>query len=408
MKKLTILTLLTALFFNSAVKIHASTQPWWEVQAIDTMKFSRDPSREYLTNTNLLKSTSDEQVGAVAKTGATHVVIGTPYDDEFLPVLKTWVAAARTYNLRIWFRGNWSGWEGWFGYSKINRAQHLQKTKEFISKHPDIFEEGDIFSACPECENGGPGDPRQNGDAEGHRKFLIEEYQMMTQAFRDAGRNVQVNFNSMNGDVAKLIMDKQTTQALGGLVVIDHYVKSPVQLNSDVSKMALQSGGKVVLGEFGAPIPDIHGEMTDQQQADWIEESLNLLSKNSDLVGLNYWTGIGGSTAIWTEKVQPKPAVEIVRSFFIPKVVTGTVVNPLGRALDRVLIETEKNKILSDNGTYQLPYISTDTQVKIMSKGHETQQIVLSELIRQPEIVLTPSSPSIWYRIMDWFGSLFR
>ena len=29
---------------------------------------------------------------------------------------------------------------------------------------------------CNECENGGPGDPRHNGDVVGHRKFLIKEY----------------------------------------------------------------------------------------------------------------------------------------------------------------------------------------------------------------------------------------
>ena len=63
----------------------------------------------------------------------------------------------------------------------------------------------------------------------------------------------------MNGDVAKLVMDKQTTASMDGIVVIDHYVATPEQLALDIRRIAEGSGGNVVLGEFGVPIPNIHG-----------------------------------------------------------------------------------------------------------------------------------------------------
>ena len=97
---------------------------FWEVQSIDTMKYSRDLSREKLKDPSF-DTVIDRQVKAIAETGATHVAISTPYDEEFLPILKRWASAARNYNLKIWFRGNWSGWEKWFDYKSISREEHI-------------------------------------------------------------------------------------------------------------------------------------------------------------------------------------------------------------------------------------------------------------------------------------------
>ena len=99
--------------------------------------------------------------------------------------------------------------------------------ERFILENPEIFEDGDIFTSCTECENGGPGDPRATGDITGFRNFLIEEYQVTKDAFEKINKKVDSNFYSMNGDVAYLIMDKDTTEKLGGVVVMDHYVERP-------------------------------------------------------------------------------------------------------------------------------------------------------------------------------------
>jgi hypothetical protein len=290
----------------------------WEVQSVDTMKYSRDTAREKLNDPSF-DTVIDGQMANIAATGANYVAIGTPYDEEFYPFLKRWVEAARRHNLHVWFRGNFSGWEGWFGYPRITREMHIVKTQEFILNNRDLFEDGDIFTSCPECENGIKieyGDPKSLAP---HRDFLIKEYQTVKNMFFHIGLDVKANYYSMNGDVAKAMMDKPTTAALDGIVVIDHYVKSPTQLAEDVQSLAEHSGGSIVLGEFGAPIPDIHGKMSEEEQARWMDEALQLLVRLPEVKGVNYWVNMGGSTELWSPNGQPKLGVSVLKKYYSHK-----------------------------------------------------------------------------------------
>jgi len=297
-------------------------QTVFKVQSIDTMKYSRDLSRQELHD-KAFDLVIDTQVKNIAATGANYIAIDTPYDEEFFPMLQRWVESARKYKLKVWFRGNWSGWEGWFDYPKIDRATHLEKTTEFILIHREIFENGDIFTACPECENGGPGDPRVTGDIKGYRQFLIVEYAVTKSVFNKIGKDVASNYDSMNGDVATAVMDKATTKALDGVVTIDHYVATPQQLADKVREIEKQTGGKVVLGEFGAPIPDINGDLTEDQQAAWLSTALNLLFTTPNFIGMNYWTNQGSTTALWNNDASPKKAVNIIQNFYSTRLVNG-------------------------------------------------------------------------------------
>src|SRR3989344_1486296 len=76
------------------------TLKFWQVQAVDTMKFSRDMARAKLNDPEF-DVVINQQIHAIADTGANYVAIGTPYDDEFVPILKRWVAAARRYGLSV-------------------------------------------------------------------------------------------------------------------------------------------------------------------------------------------------------------------------------------------------------------------------------------------------------------------
>lgn len=375
---------------------------WWKFQAIDTMKYSRDPSREFLQKIPELRTLADQQVSQIAQTGATHVGIATPYDEEFAPILEIWIDAARRYNLKIWFRGNWSGWEGWFGYPRITREQHLTKSTEFVLNHPHYFEAGDVFSACPECENGGPGDPRLNGDAAGHRRFLIAEHQALQTAFTEINRQVQTNFNSMNGDVARLIMDPATTEALGGLVVVDHYVRTPTQLNQDISDFAQRSGGQVVLGEFGAPIPDINGSMTESQQAMWVEDTLKLLQDNPDLVGLSYWTNMGGSTALWNNDGSPRAGVYGLTQAYRPNGLQLRITNTLDQAVAKIAIQSQARDLQLSATQFQITYLDENQVVTISAPNYQAQTISIAELKSNPKIQLVPLRPSLWYTVHRW------
>lgn len=286
-----------------------TTNPTWSFQSIDTMKQSRDLAREKL-NDPTYEQAINQQMTKIAKTGATHVAIGTPYDEEFRPYLRLWVAAAREQELNIWFRGNWSGWEQWFGYEAINRKTHIAKTEQFILDNSDLFADGDAFSSCPECENGPEFKYGNPEEVRHYRQFLIDEYNVTKAAFAKIDKDVASNYFSMNADVAKAVMNPETTRALDGLVVIDHYVDTPEQLVRDVTFIAEQSGGRIVLGEIGAPIPDIHGQMTDEEQKAWIAEALVLLAPLSQLEGINYWTHMGGTTELWRADGSAKPVLE--------------------------------------------------------------------------------------------------
>lgn len=306
------------LFFYSKTSTKFTSkveEPVFQIRSVDTVKYSRDLAREKI-NSSTFDLTIDSQVREIKELGTTHVALGTPYDSEFKPYLKKWVIAARRYGLKVWFRGNFSGWEQWFDYPSIDRPAHIAATEKFILDNPDLFEDEDIFTSCPECENGGSGDPRQTGDIAGFRAFLIDEYKISNSAFTKINKLVKVGYYSMNYDVAKLIMDPATTASLGGIVAIDHYVAFPDQLITDTKKIASSSGGKVVLGEFGAPIPDLNGNMTEAEQADWIKNVLQGLSTVPEVIGVNYWVGVGGSTQIWDDNGNPKKAVDIIKKYY--------------------------------------------------------------------------------------------
>lgn len=290
-------------------------EPLWEFRSVDTVKYSRDVAGQMLDKPEF-DSVIEQQTADIAALGATHIALGAPYDQKYAPFLARWVKAARENNLKVWFRGNFSGWENWFGFKRIDREEHKKLLREFIINNPYLFEDGDIFTSCPECENGGPGDPRLNGDSEGHKKFLIEEYKISNESFGKIGKKVNSGFYSMNYDVAKLIMDKETTQALGNVVVIDHYIKNAAEVAKDGKEIAEMSGGKVILGEFGAPIPDIHGDMTEAEQSKWIETVLAEAAKTDEIIGVNYWVNVGGSTGLWNDDGTRRKAADTIRAFY--------------------------------------------------------------------------------------------
>jgi len=396
---------------KTTVNYPVPSQKSFKFQSIDTMKYSRDLSREKLDD-SLFDLTIDKQIEDIAKIGATHVAIATPYDDEFLPILKRWVRSARKHNLKVWFRGNWSGWEGWFDYPRISKEEHLSKTSKFILNNPNLFEDGDAFSSCPECENGGPGDPRQSGDVEGYKKFLIDEYRLVNSSFSKINKEIITNLFSMNGDVADLIMDKNTTRSLGKIVTIDHYTDTPRQLIKDADYLAKKSGGQIVLGEFGVPIPDINGKMTEKQQARWIGEMLFGLEGNQNVLGVNYWLNVGGSTGIWKEDGTATLAVEIIRRYFDLNVVYGLVYDELNNPMKNVKIEYGNRKTTTDKkGYYELkfPEKSEVNTLKFLAQGYFSQEVKLKDKVNRIDIVLAKEHKNIMeksiLKVREWISN---
>lgn len=369
----------------------------WQFRSVDTMKLSRDLAREKLNDPSFDKEI-ETQVKNIADTGATHIGIGSPYDEEFLPFLKKWVVAARKNHLKVWFRGNWSSWEGWFGYDKkMTFEQHLAQTTTFIKQHPDLFENGDAFTGCPECENGAQGDPRMTGKVDEYRKFLIEQHIQSDKAFKTIGKVVNTSFMSMNKDVADLIMDEATAKGVGGYVTIDHYVGEAKRVARDVNQLAEKTKAKIVLGEFGAPIPDLNGEMTEEQQAEWIDEAMNELLKSKNLYGISYWVNKGGSTAIWNDDNTPKKAVSILTKYFLPMQLYGSIQDELGFKVNGVLIEANNKQYNAEPGEYLVPLYGFQT-VTFIKEGYDKKTVTITKAPKGREnITLKKQNPGPFY-----------
>lgn len=350
----------------------AAADRFWPLVSVDTMKYSRDRAREE----GMLARIPD-LVARVAALHPTHIAIGTPYDEEFYPVLKAWVDAARANNLKVWFRGNWSGWEGWFGYPKLTAvAEHHTKTKAFIERHPELFAAGDVFTPAPEPENGLIRDPRHaGGNREAFLAFLGESYRTCQAAMKRIGREVRCGYFSMNGDIARDIMTKEAVASSGGVLVVDHYVKEPDQLVRDIEQMYGQYGFPVVLGEFGAPIPDIHGKMTDEQQAKYISDVLlGLLPLKEKVGGVNYWTAFDGTTQLFQADLTPRPATRTLSILYRPVILHGTVTDQFHIPIEGVTLSVANGavSITTDiDGMYVMPLPGNTAQV-VVSPPDET------------------------------------
>lgn len=382
-------------------------EPYWQIQSIDTMKYSRDLAREKLTDKKFEEVIS-LQVKKIAETGATHVAIGTPYDPEFIPFMKKWVREARKNNLNVWFRGNFSGWEGWFGFESIGRDEHKRLIADFILENSELFEDGDIFTSCTECENGGPGDPRDTGDITSYRSFLIDEYLITKETFKNINKNVDSNFYSMNGDVAYLVMDKNTTEKLDGIVVIDHYVERSADLAKDVQEIIERSGGSVVIGELGAPIPDIHGTMTEFEQSLWIDNALSELTNVEGFVGVNYWTSFGGTTSIWRSDGSDKSAVSVLTGYYSPRELQGKVINELGRPIKNALVLANSKNFKTDKtGNYTILITPSAYELVVKAPGYDEKILNINKNSLET-IILSKSKENLIFKLQKWFYNKFN
>lgn len=402
-----IVTVVCVLLAQHDARSAKTTDSWWNVQSIDTMKYSRDLAREKL-NDELFQETIDVQMKNISDLGATHVAIGTPYDEEFLPFLKIWVSAARAQGLSVWFRGNFSGWEGWFDYPEITKSEHLRLTEKFILNNKSLFENGDIFTSCPECENGSLGDPRQTKQVKAYREFLVEERDLAHRSFVAIGKDVKTNYYSMNGDVASLVMDKETTALLDGVVVVDHYVGSPEELVADIKKYAKSSGGRVVLGEMGAPVPDIHGAMSEREQAEWIDEALGLLSKEDVVLGLNYWVFSGGSTGVFTDQGEEKASAQVIAKYFKPQKLTLRISSSNGGPIPNATVMVGANEYISDRqGRVDIAVVPKINEILVSADGYKMYSQKLINPLNVQKVVLESERESILNRIISFFRKLF-
>ena len=380
-----------------------SAQHLFHVQSIDTMKYSRDRAEQILNNPAAFDALINKQMALIEAAGATHVAINTPYDARFIPVLEEWVHSARAHHLSVWFRGNFSGWEGWFGYEKIDRAEHKRLLTQFIRNNPSLFMSGDILTPCPECENGGPGDPRQSGDNDGYNSFLVEEKEIADAEFRSVHKLIPV-YVSMNADIARYILTPIVASKLGGTILIDHYTRSVEQFAVDIKSLRESLHANIGLGEFGAPIPDLNGEMSDAEQGKFVHALFDVLYQGNDVVPVtNYWVLKGGSTALLNDDDTPRQAYKELSAYYKAPYLHGTISNSLGEPLrdTTIVIGTSSRKVVKGSD-YSLYLPGAYRSISIISSGYKTVTlqlpVILATSTRQ-DVYLSPTKPTFWYNM---------
>ncbi|HSW88583.1 MAG TPA: carboxypeptidase-like regulatory domain-containing protein [Candidatus Saccharimonadales bacterium] len=405
---LAVLLLVCIAFFvvNHILSQNSNPASLWKYQCIDTMKSSRDAARSEVFKKNALAEIAKE-VTIIKKLGANCVAIDTPYDEEFVPFLQMWVMQAREEHLHIWFRGNFSSWEGWFNYPKgMTTKEHLQRTNNFILSHADLFQNGDIFTPAMEAENGWGNGYVPPNEYPLFRQFLIDEHTTAQKAFQQIGKNVITNWLSMSGGLAKNMLDEATISSLDDTVTIDHYVNNPEDMKNYVDYFSTKFHARVVIGEFGAPIPDINGTMTDQEQANFVKNIFYILyQEHENVFAVNYWTIKYSSTALVDINGTSKPVSTVLNQYYHPIVITGKITDELGDALDeaKISINNGESTIFTNSyGQYSIVTPVTTVQLLAFKKGYTMQQMTLplsSKTKIEQNIILKPVHPSLLYEI---------
>lgn len=382
----------------------------WEVRSFDTMKTSRDLARAKLYDITYDQEI-DKQVQGIKALGANYVALGTPYDKEFVPYLKRWVRAARKHNLKVWYRGNFSGYEGWFEYPKnVSPDQLLQKSEIFIAAHEELFQDGDIFDLCPECENAGHWpQPKKNSE---YNAFLQRKHKVLTAAFERLGKDVNISYPSIIGGRAKEVLDAETIKVHGNVVALDHETASSRNYGEYIEYFQKNFQAKTVFSELGAPIPDLHGSMTQEQQAAFLKKVLDELYRHPyDVLGLNYWVYNVGTTAIVNKDGTPRKAASVIESYFKPGWIQGRVVNTLkeGLADSKVFLNNTFHTKTNQDGFYSLPAPAGEYTVRIEHPKYATFSAQVSVKKQQEatlSAVLQPREKDLHYKVREALQSL--
>ncbi len=380
----------------------------WHYQCIDTMKVSRDAAREFLSKPEYATTFIVKEVAEIKSLGATCIAIDTPYDEEFVPLIAKWVSASRQQGLNVWFRGNFSGWEAWFNYPKLkNGAEHSAKLSEFITKHADLFADGDILSPAPEAENGILGNPwRTEASKQQLRDFVWQSSDACQRAIAGINKKVHCGWFSANGDVARDIYNHDLLQKAGAVTVIDHYVSSSSRMGRDLDTYASKQGLPIMIGEFGAPILDINGPMSESQQAQFVGELFRqFYTHKSTVIGVNYWVLRGGSTSILNDDGSERQVANVIRDYFMPGQITGRVEDGLGKAMKGATISTGDGVTqvtTNDKGEYSISAPAGGLDISITKDSYTTVS-ARTESVRGGKTIvdirLDPLKPSFWYKV---------
>lgn len=222
----------------------------WNVQSANPVDLSRNQSRYFFID-KTYKNKVLKELKEIKSSGANFVTISTPYNDEFVPVLKYWTTQAHKLKLKVWFNGGFAEWEGWFSYKKNKSISDiLSEGKKFINNNSNLFEDGDAFTLMPQAEDGGPWNPVKQQEFINFKNFIVSEYELCANEFSRLGIEIKCNWIPINSDLAPNIIDDKTLNELDNLIVINRRSKTSTDLSKNLETIYSKFGANIMLSNF--------------------------------------------------------------------------------------------------------------------------------------------------------------
>ncbi|HOX41419.1 MAG TPA: hypothetical protein PK263_04445 [bacterium] len=302
----------------------------WSAKSIDSQVASRYWG---LSDPNQIRAL----VQADKSLGAKQIAVGINYDNYDL--LKLWADIIHLEGLNVWYRGTWNDWATWqtqgFG---ISNQEYLNRTKQFIINHPELFKEGDAFTMAAESENAAMLTGINSGPFNGWNDWLTFTRNQVVYA-NDAfsqiglGGKVKTNWINMNGWVAWNILDQNTVNTLGQLT-LDHIIDWTDDINTYRTSLFQGNPGNGFIGydqyrsKFNVPVmAGEWGYSTFNQYVDpahqkaMAEAILTEFKARSWITGINYWVDAGHASRLFDNSdnlltYARRPVADTIQQYF--------------------------------------------------------------------------------------------
>ncbi len=333
------------------------TQPaGWPVRAIDMTAITHDGVCSQYD-----QATMNRLVGYIPQLHANFASDDVPFDNSSgfsctpqplqpYAYMKAWADTIHAAGLHVMFRGNWNHWAGDYGMSKLSfstspviayessgglqavlsgqdTSSYIGMTYQWILRHPDIFQDGDIFEPFGEPQNNGVADGPQGTSAancpkgvcqfpstDAFNQWLGDFEQADQAAFRQIGRKVESGWFGLAGDSYTYVT--QQAMAYADTYNMDHFTHDFGNFTSLI-QASYNTFGKPIVVEWG----DFQDGGAEPETANTTDQYLGWLAQQQGIVGEEYWqlTGHGtGSSeaAVDFASGQMTPAGQVVAKWF--------------------------------------------------------------------------------------------
>jgi len=295
---------LPVVFDITSAVLNPAVTPSWPIQAVDTMKDSKDKVCNQLSD-----ATITSRIAKAKALGVTHVAIATPYQNpgcgDSLAYTGRWITAIRAQGLKVWHRHPNLKFEGIYSTTKVvdpDGARHVKDITDWLLAHPNWIQSGDIFTPEAEPQNGGiagvtycPQNICQFSSKEDFNRWLRQTTLATKLALQAIDKtDVKVGYWGFDGFVTwgndnpdhqgTSKLEAKTVEYMDNIIAIDHYnSQEPMATDLDQAR-AVWPNADFFIGEWGTI-----SETTDTARAAAVDTAFNAFKARSWIKGVNYW-----------------------------------------------------------------------------------------------------------------------